>query len=463
MKKSTDTLALVINPRCPDNRIIMGEKKTGRHRSKLFFTFWHWALLIVGIALIVQHNLEDPEIRIKRHPAKEEISSAISGSIKNYNVDDPIAHTLVSLTFESSPREGACVATAELPPRVKGYVDEINTMVVVDETGTIRSVRILAHRETPAYMRKILQRDFLKRFVGKNVKENLQQIDTITGASITADAIKNDVIQSSRLGAAKLFEVPVKTTPVPGWAKAVFSPAFIAVFIALAISLYARLGKWPRKGRRETAWILSILLIGVYAMTPFTLVHLFQLLELSLPGPGSALVLLLATYILLTTVVLGPVWCSYACPFGALQELLSRIPFGRWKVTPAVMLYARELRYLVLFIAVLGSFGLGVEAFAMVEPRGHLFGRTDMIAAWLFIVAVLGFSVFIKRFWCRFFCPTGACLVMLSSHRKLFKQVRKGVHDSGIDRADEEDIPEETAPYPAQAQLNRNGENEYGG
>ncbi|MFO8056705.1 MAG: 4Fe-4S binding protein [bacterium] len=415
----------------------MEEKKTGRRRGKLFFALWHWLLFIAGIALIVQHNLAAPEVRIKRHPAKEEIKKAINGSIHKYQLDDPIDHTVLRLTSGDGPTSAACVATAELPPEVKGYVDEINTMVVVDKTGTIRTVRILAHRETPPYMRKILRRDFLEKFVGRNVKEDLQEIDTVTGASITADAIKEDVLQASRLAAARVFQVPVETADVPGWADAMASPAFIAVFFALAISLYARLGKWPEKGRKETAWILSILIIGVYAMTPFTLVHLFQLLELSVPGPGSALVLLLAAYVFIATVLFGPVWCSYACPFGALQELLSRIPLKRWKVSPAVMLYAREIRYAVLFICVLGAFGLGEEAFAMVEPRGHLFGRTDMVLAWVFIVAVLFTSVFVKRFWCRFFCPTGACLVILSSHRKLVKQVRKGLDESGIDQPDE--------------------------
>jgi len=418
--------------------IIMGGKKTGRSRRKLYFSIFHWLLLCIALVLIVRHNLQEPEVRIKRHPTKEEIKTVISGSIENYLVHAPIDHTALVLTYDGHPVKGACVATAELPPRIKGYVDEINTMVVIDKTGTIRGVKLLAHRETPPYMRKVLRSGFLEKFVGKKINSPLREIDSVTGASITADAIKEDVVQASHLAAAEIFGLDIKTVTVPGWSAAITSPAFITVFIALLVSLYARFGKRPPKGKREISWSLSIALIGVYAMTPFTLVHLFQLLELSVPGPANALVLLLAAYVLITTIFFGPLWCSYACPFGALQEFVFKIPLKKWKISPGLMTYAREIRTIVLFVAVLGFFGLGVNAFAMVEPRGHLFARTDMAVLWIFIAVVLLASMFVKRFWCRFFCPTGACLVLLSSHRKYLKGVGKGVDESGIDSPDKD-------------------------
>ena len=60
-----------------------------------------------------------------------------------------------------------------------------------------------------------------------------------------------------------------------------------------------------------------------------------------------------------------------------------------------------------------------------------------MTAAGLLLVTVtlLG-SFFIPRFWCRFFCPTGACLILLSSHRKFFRKVEQGIKSSWIDSSD---------------------------
>jgi polyferredoxin len=216
----------------------------------------------------------------------------------------------------------------------------------------------------------------------------------------------------------------------------------LVVAAVLAAALFARFSPWPRRGRREAVWVLSLVGIGLYAMIPYTLVHTFQLLRLDLPGPGNALLALLAGFVIITTIFLGPLWCGYACPFGALQELLARIPLRRWKVTPRVLRLAREIRYLVLFAAVVGAFGLGVFASAQVEPFGHLFARTRDPWAWAFIAAALTGAIFVRRFWCRFFCPTGACLLILSSHRRYLGPVQRGLDLAGIDRPDEEEKAE---------------------
>jgi polyferredoxin len=100
---------------------------------------------------------------------------------------------------------------------------------------------------------------------------------------------------------------------------------------------------------------------------------------------------------------------------------------------------------MVLFVAVLGAFGFGIHAFAEVEPFGHLFGRSKNLWAWAFIFSVLFSAVFVKRFWCRFFCPTGTCLIILSSHRRYLRQVERGLAEAGIDRPDQDDTDAEDA------------------
>jgi len=88
-------------------------------------------------------------------------------------------------------------------------------------------------------------------------------------------------------------------------------------------------------------------------------------------------------------------------------------------------------------------FGLGIRSASEVEPFFHLFsGKWTFLGITLVLLTLFG-SFFIPRFWCRFFCPTGACLILLSSHRKFFKQIEKEVKDSGIETVEENGLSSE--------------------
>lgn len=408
-------------------------EKNGRSGAAAFF---YTVMLVVGIGLIVRHDLTAARAGIRIEPNLAELQDVFTGNFSPSLIADPLPHYLGSMESGREEVHAAAVATAAVPPMVKGYVDQINCLVVVDSRGSIRAVRVIDNRETPAYMRRVEDAGFLDRLVGRNLKHGLEGIDTVTGASITARAILDDVGAAGAMVSNKVFGLDVPQPELPSWKKSTAEPRFLAVAAALIAALYGRFGKWPKRWRREAAWVVSIILIGIYAMTPYTLVHTFQVLETNLPGPGNAILAALLGFVVVTTILFGPVWCAYACPFGALQELLSKLPVRRWKVTPRLMLHARRLRYLVLFSCTVGVFGLGMDAFAEVEPFGHLFSRNASTAAWIFIIAVLGTSLFVKRFWCRFLCPTGACLVMLSYHRRFFRSIGRGVDEAGIDRAD---------------------------
>jgi len=409
-----------------------------KNRKKNFFALLRLLLLIAGIALIVNHHLGRLRERAPRAPAPEELKRAFSEIVSEQRIKNPIPHYSGLIVEEHEAIPAAGVSTTDLPPVVKGYNDQINLLVVIDARGTIQRLLLLEHRETPEHMRKVIQSGLLDRFIGLNLVKGVPEIDAVTGATITSRAIIRDTLAAAGLAGREIFNLPTPAPELPSWRDSLINPKLIAVLLALAAALYARFGSRPARGRREAAWVLSIALIGFYAMSPLTLVQIFQLLEFNPPGLNNPLLLVLLGFVTLTTLLFGPLWCSYACPFGALQELLSRLPVRRWKVTPRIMRYARKLRYLTLFAAAAGFFGLGAASFARFEPFYHLFSPGISMAAGGLIGGTLFFSLFVKRFWCRFFCPTGACLVMLSSHRRLVKLVEQGVHESGIDRGDEE-------------------------
>jgi NosR/NirI family nitrous oxide reductase transcriptional regulator len=125
-------------------------------------------------------------------------------------------------------------------------------------------------------------------------------------------------------------------------------------------------------------------------------------------------------------------FCGWLCPFGALQELANRgaralrvpqirVPFG---------LHQRlwVLKY-VIFIALLGVsfYELAMaERLAEVEPF-----KTAIVLyfmrGWPFVTfaaALLGASLFIERFFCRYLCPLGAALA-IPARLRMFDWLRR--------------------------------------
>ena len=105
--------------------------------------------------------------------------------------------------------------------------------------------------------------------------------------------------------------------------------------------------------------------------------------------------------------------CSWGCQFGTLQDLIFRLNrdakdrkgvFGQVKVPFVVSNSTRILFFLVLtsvaFIWALDIVGV-IDPFKIFKPQ--LIG----VVGGLFVVSVLGLSLFTYRPWCHFFCPFG--------------------------------------------------------
>lgn len=115
----------------------------------------------------------------------------------------------------------------------------------------------------------------------------------------------------------------------------------------------------------------------------------------------------------------GP-FCGWLCPFGALQELLSVVA-KRLKVPQVKIPWGlHERLWPIKYIIFLGLFGMSfysmayAEVLAEVEPFKTAI-ILKFIRDWPFVVfalVILGASLFIERFYCRYLCPLGAALAI---------------------------------------------------
>lgn len=127
--------------------------------------------------------------------------------------------------------------------------------------------------------------------------------------------------------------------------------------------------------------------------------------------------LLMVTFTLVTTLVWGRVFCGFLCPFGALQDFIDRFVPRTWKrpLPSPIHDRARWVKYVILAVIVLPALaGSHVSLYQYFEPFGTVFFRSPSLLLWTIALAFLGASVVVPRFYCRYACPLGAALGLLS-------------------------------------------------
>lgn len=132
---------------------------------------------------------------------------------------------------------------------------------------------------------------------------------------------------------------------------------------------------------------------------------------------GNSALLLIVAFTLLTTLIWGRVFCSSVCPFGALQDIISYLTPKKWQRTVPGWIHDKAifLKYLILALLIgMAVFYSQVSIFQYFEPFGTLFFYSSSILLWAILIAILIACIPVKRFYCRYVCPLGASLGVLS-------------------------------------------------
>ncbi|MDG5814030.1 4Fe-4S binding protein [Chitinispirillales bacterium ANBcel5] len=163
-----------------------------------------------------------------------------------------------------------------------------------------------------------------------------------------------------------------------------------------------------KKGRLNKTTRISVLIfsavLGFVAFTPMFPVQFQQLLLRSTPeGMPPIAVAFVLLLLVLSSLVVGRIFCGYLCPIGAVQELVYMTPVKkvtiRKKVLVVIGIFAFTaflITAIVLGIALLQWFGITpFFQLQIVEPFFYVFAVVVLI------------SIFFYRPFCRMICPLG--------------------------------------------------------
>lgn len=136
--------------------------------------------------------------------------------------------------------------------------------------------------------------------------------------------------------------------------------------------------------------------------------------------------------VIMLSILFGPIICGFICPFGAIQDILSRIGKKIFKrkynnfVPNKLDEKLKYLRYISLVGTIILTASPAVIILEKINPYHAflgIFNRKISSIGFLILCLVILASLFIHRPWCKYLCPYGAFLGIFNKF-KVFRIVR---------------------------------------
>lgn len=188
-----------------------------------------------------------------------------------------------------------------------------------------------------------------------------------------------------------------------------------AVVVALALAAFFL--KTP-----AVAWLSMAATLLVLGFADASFLSVSHLTAAVWVGPGVFLrdlpLLLLVVATILTTLVWGRVFCGFLCPFGVLQELLEQVVPRRLRrrIPPRLHRAGLRLKYVLLAVVLVPALlGSHASLYQWFEPFGTVFFPSRSAVLWAIAGVFLLGAALVPRFYCRYACPLGAALALVST------------------------------------------------
>jgi len=214
------------------------------------------------------------------------------------------------------------------------------------------------------------------------------------------------------------FDFPDEEQDQPTWREDIRAQAvdigLVVAFSALAFTSFFR----KSRALKYVTLVASVVYIGFWKSTLLSIVNVFGLFGGNLPIFRYSLAwYLLVAITVVSTILWGRVYCGRVCAFGALTQLMDQVFPAKWriKIPRAIEDRAAWIKYGIL-ASVLVYFVITRNPliYPYVEPFWlfGIYGKTPVLYAMLAVLLVA--TIFVRNLYCRFLCPLGAFLGILS-------------------------------------------------
>lgn len=335
-------------------------------------------------------------------------------SNKEYCINVKPSTEMFFATISDKKNTTIYIESTAVIKNIRGYAGEINVGVFIDKNGFINSVKHIASKETQSYLADIKSAGFYDQFKTVSITNGTQQIDAISGATLTSQAIASTVSELIKVGTPYPISNYAEINEVNSFSvAALLSSTWILHIIVIFLMFFFAMQRWTKKTKKSILilTILAVVYLGFFLNNSFTYISFLH------PFIGTSVSSLVGLYALF--VLLGAIWgkntyCKYICPFGNIQKLIIQI--NPLKTSQKFFLSNKLIKRIRAAITIMLITGilLGLRNWSNFELFPDLFGLS-MLSVW-FLIAVITIitTIIYPMLWCRLLCPTGSLLDGLS-------------------------------------------------
>ena len=297
---------------------------------------------------------------------------------------------------------------------IKGYAGATPLEIYINNDGCIEEVKPLKNSESPRFFKSLEKKGLYSQWVGLTPQEAIEKkVDAISGATISSKAVINT------FNSAMLYAIDnniITSIDIKEYFSLKNIIAILAILTAAIVPIFLK-----NKIYRYIQLITNIIVLGVWCSTFLSLSMIVNFVS-----NGFDSITILIPLLLITIAFIYPLlgkkqhYCTWVCPFGASQEVIYSISPFKVNISQRANELLKTLqKVLWTIIMTILCMGIYFEIMDYEALTLFLFNQADIP------VLILGFaflfaSLFVKRPYCKYICPTG--YLVKFSERDNYKQ-----------------------------------------
>ena len=407
---------------------------------KILNKILNYLIVVALLFLVVKGIVNSQKSKVKNQQPKFNLNISLQDVNKYYEEADSISLEDVNFYYVFNDRNiiGTVMNTSPYSDEIYGYNSVTPLNIYLDSCDKIVEVEMCENRESRGFVNKVINSGFLDSWDGLTVEEAAKHhVDAVSGSTFSSTAMA----QSLQTRMSLLSQQKAR---LYSWDWNLFVRQVCVLIVTVLATICFFMPK-PKKFKNSESWglgdlgtlrrislLLSIAILGFWTNSLLSLSLFCNWLTNGVSLAIQLPILIIAALsIILPLVTKKAFYCQYLCPFGAAQEFAGKINFKRSNAckdtsnvsttskTKANIYKVFSVLRKVILLSLLVIFALGVGLdLSVVEPFPIFNYQSIGFGVAIFATVILILSIFIKKPWCNYLCPTGT---LLESFRTLLK------------------------------------------
>ena len=397
---------------------------------KILNKILNYLIVVALLFLVVKGIVNSQKSKVKNQQPKFNLNISLEDVNKYYEEADSISLEDVNFyyVFNDGKIIGTVMNTSPYSDEIYGYNSVTPLNIYLDSCDKIVEVEMCENRESRGYINNVVESGFLDSWDGLTVEEAAtHHVDAVSGSTFSSTAMA----QSLQTRMSLLSQQKARLYSWD-WNLFIRQVCVLIVTILATICFFMPKRKKFKNSEsrglgdlvtlRRISLLLSIAILGFWTNSLLSLSLFCNWLtngvSLAIQLP---LLIVAALSIILPLVTKKSFYCQYLCPFGAAQEFVGLIKSNdkslKFSSIKAIIYKVFSVLRKVILLSLLIIFALGVGLdLSVVEPFPIFNYQSIGFGVAIFAAIILILSIFIKKPWCNYLCPTGT---LLESFRNL--------------------------------------------